>query len=222
MGETHPGPYRFYVLQPYSLAGFRCFRKHQPGGTFFQNAAAGTDGCHNNTEYRCDSRRKGIHRKKRCFYHREAVHHAVSIPQNCGKQYLTDQDTGHTAEDSRCSRIKQIFQKNRAFGISQRFHRTDLYPFFLHHTGHGGQRHQCSYQEKEDGKYFCQRCYFIGVAINADVRRIRISFQDIPLTGFKLIDLFPGILNLLLCLGVGLIRLFPAVDIFCLSILVFF
>ena len=150
MAEGKPPPDKRHLFQQHPLSGRGCLGPHDVGRHLTENSVAHIAGHQGNApqrHYHTDGRHAPV---ERGFHRRQVVHDAVGIVNDGGEQLEAHGEPQPAAQYRRAQRVDKIFLLDLPVGIAQRFQRADLSALLLHHTGHGGQAHQCRHRQEED------------------------------------------------------------------------
>ena len=181
-------------FQEYLFAGSWCFgpdqlRWHFPQGSVtavpsHQRRYQDIGRCHAQTQRPVDQQ----------FHIRGDVENdAVSIPQQFWEEAAAHGYAQCTAKDSCASGIGKVLAHDLITAVTQGFQCADLGAFFLYHTGHGGNAHQCRDQQEEHRQHHRNTGNDVGIAVQCQITGICVPGQRIHAGRFHGIDGVSGI-----------------------------
>ena len=210
------------VFQQNFFAGGWGLGPDQLCGDFLQSPAAAVPGdgqTHQNVNDRHGNAKSPVYHQRHGAG--QVQNDGIGVPEDDWEQHTAQGNAQGAAQQRRRAGVKQIFADNFPVGVAQGFHGADLGPFFLYHSGHGGNAHQGSYQQEEHREHPGHALHDVRVAVQRQITHVGIPGQHIDFRGGHGVDGLPGIIQLRfgivqLCLGFRQLAF-----AFCLAVFIF-
>ena len=208
------------MLQKHPFARRRSLGPHQGGRNRGQSGVGGPQGRPRHAEDR-RSHRHGVDPGEESdlqISHR--IHDLPGVKDDKGDQGAAHQQSHDAAAEGGQEPVTHVFPGDSPPAVAQGLQPADLYPLLLHHSGHGSEAHQRRHQEENEGEYLGQIAHPLRVLVVGHISRVGIPAQDVPFAVLDLGDLPPGVVQLppgvgelFLGLGLGVLILRHAVGV---------
>ena len=195
--EGQPPPEEGQPLQQHPLARRGRLGPHQLGGDGGQGGEAGPKG---GERHRADGSKachSGGHRLQPVLDGAQGVDDVPGVADDPGQQRQPNRQAQQGPHGAGQKAVAHVFDGDDPLGVAQGLQPADGDPLLLHHAGHGGEAHQRRHQEKDEGEHRCQVAHPVGVHGVADIAGVGVPAQEVPLAFLDVLDIPPGLFQLL-------------------------